>query len=172
MHKKLIGIVGLFKNPDALVQGAKEVRSRGFIHSDAYTPFPIHGMDKLLGQKRSLLPWITLVMGLAGCFGGLALTIWTSAIDWPLNVGGKPLVSLPAFVPIIFECTILLGGIFTVVGLFGLCRLPNYHTHVFDKDITHDVYALFIPAKEKGFQESDVKGFLEKSGAYEIKTVE
>lgn len=171
MHR-LLGIVGLFKDPHHLIKAAKEVEARGFVHGDAFTPFPIHGLDKILGHKRSLVPWVTLVLGLAGCLGGLGLQIWVSAIDWPHNVGGKPYISLPAFIPITFELTVLLGGLATLVACLAFCRLPNYHTRILDTKITDNSFALYIPAKEKGFNEQDVRGFLEKCGAYEIKLVE
>ena len=172
MTHRLLGIVGLFKDPYHLLRAAKEVESRGFIHCDSFSPFPIHGIDKILGHKRSFIPWITLVFGLMGCFGGLALQIWVSAIDWPLNIGGKPFLSIPAFIPVTFELTVLLGGLATFFSLFIICRLPNYHTNILDKGITDNVFALYVPAKEKNFKEEDVKNFLEKSGAYEIKMVE
>ncbi|MDO8527824.1 MAG: DUF3341 domain-containing protein [Deltaproteobacteria bacterium] len=169
---KLLGLVGLFKDPYHLLKAAREAQKRKFAHCDAVLPYPIHGLDLILGQKRSLIPWVTLVFGLAGCFGGAGLEIWTSAIDWPIIIGGKPFNSLPAFVPIIFECTILLGGLATAAALFAICRIPNFHTRVLDNEITNDAFALYVPAREKGFSEEDVKGFLEKSGAYEIKMVE
>lgn len=171
MHR-LLGIVGLFKDPYHLLRAAKEAEVRGFVHCDAFTPYPVHGIDKILGHKRSPIPWVTLAFGLMGCFGGLGFQIWVSAIDWPLNIGGKPYLSIPAFIPITFELTVLLGGLATFFALLFFCRLPNYHTRVLDKNITHNAFALYVPAKEAGFREEDVKGFLQKCGAYEVKMVE
>ncbi|MDO8494422.1 MAG: DUF3341 domain-containing protein [Deltaproteobacteria bacterium] len=169
---KLLGIVGLFRDPYHLLRGAKEAHKRQFKHCDAFTPYPIHGLDKILRHKKSLIPWITLVAGLTGCAAGFALQIWTSAIDWPLNIGGKPLLSIPAFVPVAFELTILFGGLATAAALFLFCRLPDFHTRILDKDITNNIFALYVPAKEEGFQESEVQQFLKEAGAYEIKMVE
>jgi len=169
---KLLGIVGLFKDPYHLLRAAREVHQRKFVFCDAFTPYPIHGLDKILRHKRSRIPWVTLVFGLIGCFGGLYFQIWTSAVDWPLIVGGKPFNSLPAFIPVTFECTILFGGLATAAAMFMFCGLPNYHTQVFDPEITNDRYALYVPAKETGFKEADVKAFMKKAGAYEIKMVE
>lgn len=171
MHR-LLGIVGLFKDPYHLLKAAKEVERRHFKHCDAFTPYPVHGLDEVLSISRSKIPWITLLFGLFGCFGGLGFQIWVSAIAWPLNVGGKPFVSLPAFIPITFELTVLIGGLATFVALLMFCRLPNYHTRILDKGITSDAFALYIPAKEEGFREEEVKGFLKECGAYEIKMVE
>ncbi|MBI4125158.1 MAG: DUF3341 domain-containing protein [Deltaproteobacteria bacterium] len=172
LSSKLLGIVAVFKDPYHLLRAAGEAQRRQFKHCDAFTPYPVHGLDKLLGIKRSLIPWVTLVFGLAGCLGGLGLQIWTSAVAWPLNIGGKPFLSIPAFIPITFECTVLLGGLATFAALLMFCRLPNYHTRALDKEITNDAFALYISAKEEGFREGDVREFLEKSGAYEIKMVE
>lgn len=172
MGQHLLGMVGLFKDPYHILRAAKEVHSKGFSQCDAFTPYPVHGLDQALGHKRSLVPWVTLVFGLTGCFAGLALQIWTSAIDWPLNVGGKPFISLPAFIPIAFECTILFGGIATFVALLLFCRLPNYHLPIIDRGITDVAYALYIPAKEVGFEEQMLRELLEKAGAYEVRLVE
>lgn len=165
-------MVGMFKDPYHILRAAKETHKRGFKKCDAFTPFPIHGIDQLLGIKRSFIPWITLVFGLAGCLGGMGLQIWVSAIVWPLNIGGKPFLSIPAFIPVTFECTILIGGLATAFALFAICRLPNYHSKIFDKEITNNAFALYIPATERGFKEEDVKELLIKSGAYEIKLLE
>jgi len=172
MSSRLLGIVGLFKDPYHLLRAAKEAQTRAFVHCDAFTPYPVHGVDKLLNHKRSWIPWVTLVAGLTGCFGGLGFQIWVSAIDWPINIAGKPFLSIPAFIPITFELTVLFGGLATFAALLMICRLPNYHTRIFDKGITDSTFALYVPAKEKNFDEKDVKAFLEKSGAYEIKMVE
>lgn len=172
MGPELPGIVGLFKDPYHLLRAAKEVQKRGLAGCDAVLPYPIHGLDKMLGQKKSLVPWATLLLGLGGCLGGLALTIWTSAYDWPVNIGGKPFNSLAAFIPVIFECTILSGGLATVAALFMFCHLPDYRVKILNPQITNDVFALFVPASGRKFSESDVKQFMQECGAYEIKVVE
>lgn len=166
-----MGIVGLYKKPEQVVAAAKAVGER-YQKAEAFSPYPIHALFEALNIKRSRIPWVTLVMGLSGLFGGWLLTYWTSVIAWPLNVGGKPLHSLPAFVPILFECTILLGGVATFLALWVFCRLPNYHTAVFDPQITDDTFAVFISAENGNFKEEDAKSLLEEHGAYEIKRVQ
>jgi mono/diheme cytochrome c family protein len=105
----------------------------GVIVLETYTPFPIHHMDEALGEKRSRLPWVTGVLGLTGFSGALALQYWTSVIDYPLVIGGKPLASIPAFIPVLFESTVLLAGLGTVATLFAITKLrprlkvPNLH---------------------------------------------
>lgn len=167
----MLGIVGLFKEPGQVVAAAKAAGVK-YKETEAFSPYPIHALFEALKIKRSLIPWVTLVMGLSGLFGGWLLTYWTSVIDWPLIVGGKPLHSLPAFVPILFECTILLGGVSTFLALWAFCRLPNFHTAVFDEKITDDTFALFIPIKNENFREEEVKNLFREHGAYEIKLVQ
>ena len=167
----MLGIVGIYKEPEQVVAAAKAAGAK-YKKAQAFSPYPIHALFEALKIRRSRIPWVTLVVGLGGLFGGWLLTYWTSVIDWPLNVGGKPLHSLPAFVPILFECTILLGGIATFLALWIFCRLPNYHTEVFDLKITDELFAVFIPAENENFQEAEAKNLLQEHGAYEIKLVQ
>lgn len=168
----MVGLVGLFKDPYHLLRAARAFRKKGFHGCDALTPYPVHGLEEALGIRRSWIPWVTLVFGLAGCFGGLWLQVWTSAVDWPLNVGGKPMLSIPAFIPVTFECTVLLGGLATAAALFLICRLPAFHPRILDREITNDVFALYVPAKTENFREEEIQRALEKAGAYEVKKVE
>src|SRR4051794_3812134 len=97
---KPTGVIAVFTNENDLIHAAKEVRAKkGFKKYDAFTPYPVHGLDAAMGIKRSFLPWVTFFAGATGTLTALALEIWTSAFDWPINIGGKPLVSLPAFIP-------------------------------------------------------------------------
>jgi hypothetical protein len=92
------GVLALYDDPDKLLRAATLAREHGFANLDAYTPYAVHGMSEALGVKKSWVPWVTLVMGLTGACLALTFEIWTSAVDWPINVGGKPMVSLPAFI--------------------------------------------------------------------------
>src|SRR5262249_15224576 len=114
--KPLRGILALYDNPDSLLDAAAQTREHGFRNVDAYTPYPVHGLSEALGIRKSWIPWVTLVMGLSGAIGALFFEIWTSAMDWPINVGGKPFVSLPAFIPITFEGGVLIGGTTTLAA--------------------------------------------------------
>src|ERR1700728_3050362 len=116
------GVMAVFKDERTLLKAAKSTREKfNFVHYDAFTPYPVHGIDEAMGIKRSWLPWVTFFAGITGTVSALALEIWTSAIDWPINIGGKPFVSLPAFIPITFELTVLFGGLATVGALFYVC---------------------------------------------------
>ena len=88
-------------------------------------PFPLHEVDEVIGIQRSFIPWVTFGFGTFGCLFGLWFTWWTSAVDWPINVGGKPMWSLAAFMPVIFELTILFAALSSVAALFFVCRFPK-----------------------------------------------
>ncbi len=193
----LAGVVGFFKDPSALIEATKKVREANYESFDVYTPYPIHGLEKVQGLKRSPLPWVTLGAALTGLMCAIALQYWTSAVNWPLNVGGKPLWSWPAFVPIFFELTVLFAGLATVGAMFALNNLPNITKKAFDPGITRDRFAIMIDspklkstqdleemdeeeiqkyqarlAKYKAFTESEAQNFLKSLGATEVRSVE
>lgn len=172
-QRELSGVLGFFEDPHAMVDAARKVREAGYDAFDTFTPFPIHGMDDAMGLKRSPIPYVTFLAGLTGFTLAFTLEYWTSAIDWPLNIGGKPLNSWPAFVPIMFELTVLLAGLSTVAAMFAFNRLPNVKYKAFDPAITRDKFALLIGASSKGksFNESEASQFLKQLGAREVKTV-
>jgi hypothetical protein len=145
-----------------------KVRLANYKSFDAFTPYPVHGLDAAQGLKRSNLPFVTFAAAITGCTLGFSLEYWTSVVDWPLNVGGKPFNSWPAFVPIMFECTILFAGLATAIGMFVFNRLPNITKKSFDPSLTRDRFALII---EPPLNESEAQEFLMKSGATEVKSV-
>ena len=171
MAKQMHGVVAIFKDPEQLKHACTQVRDKSFKKFDAYTPFPIHGIEPAMGLKRSFLPWVTFGAGLVGGTFGLWLQIWTSAVDWPLNVGGKPWNSLPAFIPVTFELTILFAGLATAGALFVACGLPKVDPPILDLGITTDKFALFISSDDPKYQESELKDLLSKAGAKEVRVV-
>ncbi|MFN8010913.1 MAG: quinol:electron acceptor oxidoreductase subunit ActD [Holophagaceae bacterium] len=112
-----------FADPEELLKAVRKLRSLGVPVLETYTPFPIHGMDEALSERPSRLPWVTGLLGLLGCSGAVALQVWTSVVDYPLVIGGKPLASIPAFLPVMFESTVLIAGLGTVATLFALTKL-------------------------------------------------
>lgn len=117
-----------FKTPRSLLHAAETLRDAGYMYYESYSPFPVHGMDDAMGLKPSKLGWIVLVGGAVGLFSGLALQIWASAISYPITYSGKPYISLPSFVPVAFELTILFAAFATVFGMLALNKLPRlYH---------------------------------------------
>jgi hypothetical protein len=178
-----------------LIHGTEMVRDAKYQSFDAFTPYPVHGLEHAAGLKRSPLPFVTLGAGLTGFICAFALQYWTSVIDWPINVAGKPLNSWPAFVPVMFELTVLFGGLATVGAMFVLNGLPNLKKKAFDPAITRDRFALMIDAPRvveineeemddeeiakirakaarfKAFDENEAKEFLKKAGATEVRSV-
>jgi hypothetical protein len=182
--KPVAGVLGFFDDPQSLIQAMNRVREANYESFDAFTPYPVHGLDAAQGLKRSPLPYVTFVFGATGFMLALGLQYWTSAVDWPLNVGGKPFFSWPAFVPVMFELTVLLAGLSTVAGMFVLNRLPNVTQKAFDPSLTNNRFAILIgaPAQAedeaesekknfKPFGESEAADFLKKAGASEVRTV-
>lgn len=162
------GIIGLFSEPEQVKAGAVALRQAKYDGMDAFTPYPVHGLGDALGLKRSWVSAVTLLFGLLGCLGGLVFTIWTSAYDWPINIGGKPMVSIPAFIPIVFECTVLLGGVMTFFAVWWFSGLPNYGRKLVDPRVTKDAFALWIPLQHEG-QRGEVERMLKEHGAYEVR---
>lgn len=171
MGKRVGGVVGLWDDDHALVVAATKVRSAGFKKFDAITPFPVHGLEEAIGIKRSWIPYVTFVAGVTGLSCGLALTYWTSAVDWAINVGGKPFFSGPAFVPIMFELTILFAALASVGALFAACRLPQIDPPVIDPDLTSHKFALFIPSNDVGYDAGKAEQLLRQAGAKEVRRI-
>ena len=138
---------------------------------EAISPFPLHEIDGILGIPRSPLPYVTFIFGLLGCSFGIWLTWYTSAVSWPLNIGGKPFMSGPAFVPIWFECTILFAALSSVVGCFALCGLPKIDPPVIDPDLTSHKFAIFIPENDVGYNAERCEQLLKSLGAVETKRI-
>ena len=170
-HLGADALAGLFENPDAVLKTAKQAREQGFKPVDIYGPYPLHGMEEALGLKRSWIPYPVLVMGLLGMALAFLFMAWTSAIDWPINVGGKPFVSWPALVPITFAGMVLFAGFTNIISLLIACKLPRKQVNIIDPRITHDVFALVIDSGEAG-DRAKISQLLKQNGAYEIKEIE
>jgi hypothetical protein len=128
----LYGLLAEFDNPEEIVEAADAARAAGYRKLDAYTPFPVEGLPEAIGFRRTRLPLIIFIGGLLGCIGGFALQYWCAKVDYPINVGGRPLNSWPMFVPVTFEVTILSAALAAVVGLFALNGLPMPYHPVFN----------------------------------------
>ncbi len=168
---KVSGLAGIWSDEAATIKAAIYVRKAGFRKFDAITPYPVHGMEEAIGIKRSWIPWITFFGGLTGLCAGFLLTWWTSAVDWPINIGGKPYFSLPAFIPVIFELTILFGALATIGSLLVACGLPKVNPPVIDLDLTSHKFAVFIPETDYGYDENRVREIFNEVGAEEIKKI-
>ena len=165
------GVVGFWSDDHDLVTAAHKVREAGYKKFDAITPFPVHGLEEAIGIKRSMIPWVTFVFGVIGLSSGVALTYWTSAIDWAINVGGKPFFSGPAFAPIMFELTILFAALSTVAAMFVLCRLPKVNPPILDPALTSHRFAIFIPATEANYDAARAEQMLKGLGGEDVRRI-
>lgn len=163
------GMAGIWIDEHKLLDAVKKCKSIGFKKLDAITPYPVHGMEDALEIKRSNIPYVTFIAGLIGCLSGLLLTWWTSAVNWAVNVGGKPFFSLPAFIPVMFELTILFAALSSVGALFCFCRLPKVDPPLIDLDLTSHKFAIFIPKDDVGYDESKISELFKQLGATEVK---
>lgn len=171
MAKKFC-VVGYYFTPHDILEGAKKTLQRGFKNFDTFTPFPVHGMDDAMAIKRTKLPYISFAAGCVGFFTAVGLEVWTHYFSWPMNIGGKPLLAIPAYIPIFFELTVLLCGVTTAAVMFTLfLGLPNFCKPIFHPDITNDRFALAIEVDSEDEVES-VKRFLKEIQAQEIHAVE
>src|SRR5258706_2730026 len=124
---RLYGVMAQFDNPSALVAAARETYAAGYRQINGYSPFPIEELSEAIGFKRTILPLIVLAGGIIGGLGGFFMQYWMEGINYPINVGGKPFNSLPAFIPITFECTVLCAAFPAVFGMLALNKLPQPH---------------------------------------------
>ncbi len=164
------GMAAYFDRPDELMQAAAFTRLAKYTKYDAFSPFPIHGMDHAMGLGPSWIPWVTFGAGTAGFLTANALQFGMMSYDWPMIVGGKSFAPWPAFVPIMFELTVLMAGITTVIVMLaaaGCFRKPR----IIDKDITNDRFVLWISAEDKTFDIEQVKAFMESLDPVEVRTI-
>jgi len=171
MAKVTGGVVGFWSDDHKCVEAARKVREAGFKKFDAITPFPVHGMEEAIGIKRSWIPYVTFVMATTGCAFGIWMQWWTSGVDWPVNIGGKPYFSLPAFIPVAFECTILLGALSSVAAMFWATGMPGIKRPILDPDLTCSKFAIFVPDDDVGYEKAKVQDLLRQVGAEEVRDV-
>lgn len=172
MAKLVQGLAAIFTEEHQILEAARKSRDLGMTKFDAISPYPIHGMEEACGIKRSSIPYVTFIAGTAGLLGALALTWYTSVYDWPINVGGKPPFSLPAFIPIMFELTILFAALCSVGALFYHCGIPRVDPPTIDPDLTSHKFAIFVPENEMGYDTAKLETFYKSLGAESVKKVE
>lgn len=162
-------MVGMFEQESDILAVTREVRKQGYTIRDIYAPYAVHGLDKAMGLEPSRLPWVCFLLGLLGAAAKVWFEYWTTASDWPVNVGGKPWNSLPAFVPITFEVMVLFAGISTVAAFFFVSRLyPGRKAVAFMPGVTDDRFALVLEETDAAFEPEEVRRLLERHGAIEV----
>jgi hypothetical protein len=168
-----LGLVGLYDDPDSLIRGAEAVRDAGYRHWDCHTPYPVHGLDDAMGLKPSPIPYVTITAGFIGLVTALLLTGLLSAWHYPIRIGGKPLWSWQAFVPIYFELFVLFAALATMGSVVLYCRLGRWHSPLHDSgvmpEITCDRFALVLESRDAKYSEQDARRLLESSGCGDIR---
>ncbi|MEJ2077379.1 MAG: DUF3341 domain-containing protein [Acidobacteriota bacterium] len=169
------GVLARFEKPDHLVRASQIVREARFTKWDTHSPFPVHGLERTMGLKRSRVPWFTLVGGLSGAALGMLMEWWISVQAYPLWISGKPLFSWPAFVPIMFECGVLGGALGTVAGLLISSRLPEhfhplFHSRMFEK-VTDDKFFISIQADDPQYRAGETEQLLWQAGASKVELI-
>jgi hypothetical protein len=168
-ERKYYGVVGDFDTPEDLLRAIRTVRAAGYRKLDAFTPFPIHGIDNAMGERRSHLGRIVLICGLLGLAAAVLLQWWTGSIDYPLSVAGKPKFAIQPSVPIMFELTVLLAAFGAVFGMLLLNGLPKFYHPIFNYSghagATNDRFLLAVEAKDPRFHSDDVKTLLDSLGS-------
>lgn len=161
-------VAAYFRREEDLLAASTEARTAGFEIHDVYTPYPVHGMDEAVGLKPSKLTWIAIGAGALGLGAGLALQIWTSVYDWPLNVGGKPFNSFPLFIPVTFELTVLFSGLIAIGVLLARNRMWLFSKRlVFDR-VTDDRFVMVLKQSDASFDLSRALEIFERHGSGKV----
>jgi hypothetical protein len=163
----LHGLMAEFETPGALVDAATKARLAGYRKMDAYSPIPVEELDEALGLRRTRLPMLVLLGGILGGLGGFSLEVWVSAVAYPMNVGGRPLISWPHFIPVTFETTVLGAALTAFIGMWALNKLPQPYHPVFNVEAfaraSTDRFFLVIETGDPRFDRTSTWNFLEST---------
>jgi hypothetical protein len=172
----LYGVIAEFENPNDLVHAARKVYDAGYRRINGYSPFPIEELSEAIGFTHTSLPLIVFIGGVVGALAGFFMQYWIEVIDYPINVGGKPFNSWPAFIPITFEMTVLFAAFSAVLGMLILNKLPQPYHPVFNLPnfalATRDRFFLAVEANDAKFDHGKVIDLLRNLGAIEVSDVE
>jgi hypothetical protein len=161
-------VVGCFDDENVLFPAVSKVRKSGYKIHDVYTPYPVHGLDKAMGLRETSLHTAGFIYGLTGTTTAVTFMSWVFTKDWPVNIGGKPHFALPAWIPIIFELTVLMAAVGMVMTFCYICQLaPFIKKHHFHLRATDDLFVMVIECTEKT-NEDELKNFMAAAGAKEI----
>jgi hypothetical protein len=176
MSAQPYGLIATFETPAGVYQAAEQVRDAGYKNWDVIAPCPIHGLDKAMGLKRSIVPRISLAGGITGFITGMTMIWWTGAYDYPLVVGGKPFFSPMFAFPVAYELTILFTAFATIIGMFVVNGLPMHYHPVLKYDQIRrgmdDLFFIVIEARDPRFNAANTSALLQKAGGKDIKELE
>ncbi|QDU98093.1 DUF3341 domain-containing protein [Lignipirellula cremea] len=169
---QLYGLLAEYDNPDQLVEAARSTYQAGYRRIEGYTPMPVEGLPEAMEFRRTRMPLVILLGAIFGAIAGYALQYWVAVIAYPINVGGRPLHTWPAFIPITFETTILCGSLAGVLGMLALNRLPRPHHPLFNvaefSRATRDRFFLCVEARDPLFSLPETRELLQQTGALEV----
>lgn len=170
------GALAELPSVDALYAACERIRDEGYTSWDAHTPYPVHGLERAMGLRRSWVPLIVLVLGFGGAAAGMLLQWWVSVEAYPLVISGKPLFSWPAFVPIMFECGVMGGAAGAFFGFLALARLPRHHHPVFEsvafERASDDAFFVSIAAEDPNWDRERTTALLHEVGATMVEVIE
>jgi len=159
-------MLGFFEREADVLAATRAARESGLRVLDVYTPYAVHGLDRAMGLAPSRLPVVCFVLGLAGAAFKVWFEFWTTAVAWPINVGGKPWNSLPAFVPVTFEVMVLFAGVSTVLAFLGVARLrPGKRAPIVDPRASDDRFVLVVEQTDAAFDAGEVARLFNGLGA-------
>ncbi|HNW58711.1 MAG TPA: DUF3341 domain-containing protein [bacterium] len=174
--KRTLGMLAQYAGPGELLAAARQVAEAGYRHFDCHSPFPIHGMDEAMRLKRSPLGFMVGAAAFAGAVLALLLQGWTSAVDYPLIISGKPFFSYQAFMPVTFGLAVLLGAFTAVIGMLALIKLPQFYHAVFHSDrfaqVTTDGFFLSIEAGDPLYDPEKVRSLLYATRATRVEELQ
>lgn len=182
-ESKVYGVIAEFSDPEEIVVAAHRVREAGYKRMDAYSPYPVHGLSEAIGFRDPRVPWMIFLGGVAGAVTGFGLQSFINAwgststfSGYPMNVGGRPYIPWPSFIPVTFECTILFAALVAVFGTLALNGLPRPYHSIFNASnfdlASQDKLFICVEADDPQFDEQKTAEFLKEIGAVDVELVQ
>lgn len=162
-------LLGVFSDEDVLLKAITDIRSKEIQIDEVYSPFPVHGIDDVLGYRRSRLTIVAFLFGMTGTILALTMQFWMLGVDWPMIIGGKDFAGLPNFIPVTFELTVLLSALGMVATFFLKSNLKPYNKpRIMDIRVTDDKHVIAVDLAKNKLDKSAIQGILQGSGAEEV----